>query len=279
MNYKRVILFGVIIFLFATTIWYGYRDVKSVIQYFPINKEIAFTDVGSTLKLFKKDKEYIIQADSWSKTSEKVYLRQDVNLLFQNGFLIQLSYPWKENTDWIVNKIQEPVEKDSVYTLLSYHHAEIHQDNGISMNQSVTADKLYVVYFQDTWEAFNEPQNARQKEAMEILNQAYINKRKKLFEKAIKDLNVNQMNYEVYNLDTFSLKEKPSKVITEEQWERILGGLWEGIYRSYLVGITKDELTYFSSPMPWVLIDRNGTHVLVIFQQYNGQFAKLIMEI
>jgi len=270
---------GLLIFIFAVVIWFGYRDVKGVVRYFPLNKEIVFIDLGSDLEIFQKDAGYIIQGESWSKTSKKVYLRQDVNLLFQNGFLIAMTYPWEKQTDWMVNQIQKPLKSDAVYTLLSYHHAEIHENDQISSSQAVTSDRLYVKYFQDNWDAFHQPQNARQKQMMESMDQMNQDKRKALLDQAMKELNINQINYEIYDLDTFSLQEKASKVISEEQWPIVLGGVWEGLYRSYFVRITKDQLSYFSPPMPWILIDRNGTHLLIVYQQYNGQYSKLIMEI
>ncbi|OEF99207.1 hypothetical protein BHF71_09670 [Vulcanibacillus modesticaldus] len=272
---------GMVILLIGLFIWNLLQDSSDeyVIKYFPINNKIIFTDVGSSLEIFKQDKKYMVVGESWSKTNKKVYLRQDVNLLFRNGFLKQLDYPWKEQTDWIVNKLQVPLEKDSIYTLLSYHHAEIHEDSKITSSQAVTADKLYVVSFKDYWEAFKEPKNTRQKKEKEKMDRIYSNQREKLIAKAIKELNINQSNYDIYDLDAFSLKKVNSKVIKANQWDKVLGGLWEGLYHSYVLGFTEDELKFFSPPMPWVLVDINGTHLLVIFQHSDGRFEKLIMEI
>ncbi len=279
--FKKILLF-IFIFVLFFLFWHWYKKPieKTTIQFFPINQKVTFTDLGSNLEVFETNGKYRLVADDWSKTSEKVYLRQDVNLLYKNGYLVQMSYPWKENADWIVNKMEIPLQKDdSVYQLLSYHHAEIHDDDIITSKQAVTSDKMYVTYFQNNLEAFKQAKNARQVESQTKLDQFYNEQRKQLLTQALKELNINQLNYEIYDLDTFSLKRHQSKVITDENWENVLGGLWEGLYKNYVLGLSNNYLRYFSPPMPFILVDKNGTHLLVIYQQPNGHFEKLIMQI
>lgn len=244
------------------------------IQFFPINKRVNFVDLGSDLQIRSKNGGYVVTADSWSKTSEKSYLRQDINLLFQNGNLIKINYPWKQQTNWINSRMEVPLVGDSIYSLLSYHHAEIHDDGIITSKQSVTTDQLYVIYFQNGWEAFKEPNNARQRDSRDKLTELIISKRSVLLDKGIKELNINRDNYEVYDLDQFSLNKELPKSIPYEKWESVLGGLWEGLYRSFILQYSND----YSSPMPWILVDKSSTHLLVIYQLANGSFEKLILE-
>lgn len=253
---------------------------QAAIKFFTIDKNINFVDLGSVLEIYKKNDQYIIAADSWSKTNKKVYLRQDVNLLFKNGKLIGKTYPWKENADWMINKIKVPLAKDnSIYTLLSLHHAEIHDDEQITSRQSVTSDKLYVTYFQNILEAFKVPQNAREEDTKKKLDEIYRYQRNTILETGIKELNINQSNYEIYDLDTFSLRKNVSKIIPDEQWESVLGRLWEGLYRNYVLDFPEEEIEYFNPPMPWVLLDKSGTHLLVLIQHSDGSFEKLLMQL
>ena len=249
-----------------------------MIKFFPIDSKVNFIDIGSRLEIYQKDARYRVVGESWGETNEKVYLRQDLNLLFQNGFLVKRSYPWKEQTAWLINKIQIFIDKASVYNLISYHHAEIHKNDVITSQQIVTNDRLYAIYFQNNWEFFRDPQNARQKEQQDQINLALTIQRKELLELAIKELNINQGNYEIFDLDTFSLN-KESRILKDKDWEKILGGVWEGIYREYVLGFSDDELSYFSPPMPWILVDKNATHLLILLQKSNRSFEKLLMEI
>ncbi len=282
MKYKKTIIPFLIILIVGVSvfIWYKNNIYSNVIKFFPINNSIYFTEVGSDLEIYEQEnKRYKVVGESWSQTSEKVFLRQDVNLLFQNGFLKGFDYPWEKDTDWIINKIAIPLEMDSIYSLLSYHHAEIHQNDIITSNQAVTEDKLYVSAIQNTWDAFKVPQNDLQKKQQATLTANYKKVREELLEQGLKQLNINKDNYMIYDLDTFSLKGEESGIINETQWQSVLGGLWEGLYNNYIFSYIKDELKYFSPPMPWILVDKLGTHLLVIYQQANGEFVKLIMAI
>lgn len=267
-----------IVFLFVFFLL-GEPKEEAVVKFFPIDEKIDFTDVGSNLEIYKNEDTYNIIAENWSKTNEKVYLRQNINLVFKNGFLIRKSSPWKSQTDWIVDKIEFPlIEDNSIYTVLSYHHAEIHHDEIITSKQAVTIEKLNVIYFENSLEAFKNPKNARQKEALDKLITIYNNRRNELLEKGIKELNINRQNYDIYDLDTFSVA-STSNSKEEEKWQTILGGVWEGLYKFYIHGYSKDDLHYFSPSMPWILIDKNSTHILVIFQRSDGVFEKLLQEL
>lgn len=275
---RRIVIL-ILLLVFSFSLWFFNKaDDNETIQFFPINKRVNFVDAGSDLQIVSRGNRYLITADSWSKTSEKSYLRQDLNLLFKNGSLINIDYPWKQYTDWITSRLEAPLSTDSKYTLLSYHHAEIHDDEIITSKQAVTADDLYVISFQNNWDAFKTPSNARQKEQQVILNELINKQRNSLLDKAVKESNINKENYDVYDLDKFSLGKERPKSIPIEKWERVLGGLWEGLYRSYVTKYPNEGL-YYSPPMPWILVDKSGTHLLVITQLANGSFEKLILEI
>lgn len=276
---RRLVVF-VFIFLFSFIVWFFYEEPSnnSTIQFFPINQKIVFTDLGSDLQIYQKNSKFVVTADTWSKTSEKVYLRQNVILLFENGYLVNLDFPWKQNTDWLITKIEFDLNKDALLTLLSFHHAEIHDDDIITSKQAITSDKKYVFYNKNSWEIFKEPQSEEQRLQKMKLDAAYKKQRELLLEQAIRELNINKSNYEIFDLDVFSLSSKPSKYISEEQMERVIGGIWEGLYRSYILEYY-NKLNQYSPPMPWILVDRNKTHLLVVFQLPNGTFEKLIMDI
>lgn len=282
LNYKKIIIPCIAILLIGVSIFFWYRSHinVAVVKFFPINNNIYFLELGSDLEIYKGEEEnYKVVGESWSQTNEKVYLRQDVNLLFQNGFLKQFDYPWKKDTDWIIDKLEMPLNKNSIYSLLSYHHAEIHKNNLISSSQAVTEDKLYVGYSEGRWNIFKIPKNDFQKKEQERLISNYKQLREELLEQGLIQMNINKNSYEIYDLDSFSLEGNKSDIIREEQWESVLGGLWEGLYNNYITYYSKGELEYFSPPMPWVLLDKEGTHILVIYQKENGEFDKLIMAI
>lgn len=275
---RRIVIL-IFLLVFSLSFWFFNKsDDNETIQFFPINKRVSFIDLGSDLQIRTRGGEYLITADSWSKTSEKSYLRQDLNLLFQNGSLINIDYPWKQQTDWITSRLEAPLRRDSKYTLLSYHHAEIHDGEIITSKQAVTSDDLYVISLQNNWEAFRIPSNARQKEQQVKLNELISRQRDSLLGRAVKELNINKGNYDVYDLDKFSLGKERPKSIPDEKWESVLGGVWEGLYRSFVTRFSSGGL-YYSPPMPWILVDKSGTHLLVISQLANGSFEKLILEI
>ena len=278
-NYTWRWLIGVLIIIITFIYLLDTENTTTeTIKYFPINQSISFTDLGSKLEVYQKENVPLLVAENWSKTNKMVYLRQDVNLLFQNGKLKAMHYPWKQYTDWIVDQIKDDLSSDSVYLTLSFHHAEIHEDSIISSQHAVTTSKLYTNQFQGKNEFFKEPNNMRQEDALKKIENKLQQERANLLDQAMIELNINRDNYIIYDLDQFSMM-KGNKVISEEFWPAVLGRLWEGLYRNYVLVFSNEELQHYSPSMPWILVDQNGTHLLVIYQKINTHFEKLIQQL
>src|SRR5699024_7756370 len=82
------------------------------ITYFPIDEENTFTNAYSELNFSNKDSKdgYVLQWISGSKSSQPLYLRQDVSLLYENGQLRGVRSKWIEDTDTI--KISEKLDRN-----------------------------------------------------------------------------------------------------------------------------------------------------------------------
>src|SRR5699024_6320537 len=109
-----------------------------------------------------------------STLKDRIYLRQDVTLLYMDGQLKAIKGLWKENENNISLEITFEESDSSFFEAITLHHGEIHYPNEkIKSIQKVTSDFLYVVDSPHTpLLSFRHPDSPMQKEWKETMDRA-----------------------------------------------------------------------------------------------------------
>lgn len=280
----KKLLVPIILFSFGFSLFLLYQtklDSIPSISYFPLDEKSSFIEAQTKLEL-KKQNDEKRQRLAWntsSKSDKSMYLRQDVSLLFKNGKLAGALSKWHENEDTI--KLSERIytKGTSLFQAISYHHGELHYPDGtIKSIQQMTDDELYVIENNSTGNySFHKPKTNKDSKWK---NQISVKTSKKLLYQWNKLINHYQINKEDYlivpltELKRFNTEHLPS--LSLKQTNKIIGHLWEGLYKNYIVPITyqKEQVSSF---VPVILFSKDNTHLLVLYE-INGKKERLIQQ-
>ncbi|WP_341356596.1 hypothetical protein [Rossellomorea sp. y25] len=177
-----------------------------------------------------------------SKLDTPAYLRQDVGFLFMNGRLKGLMNEWEQNTDQIVEESTIKGKESSLLQAVSFHYSEIHEtETEFTSAQKMSEDALYVIDSNfSTLNAFREPGTDAEKEWKNILDKVTSQQLDYLWEKAITSMQIPVEEYTSFPLTQFpQLEDQPLEGFTQGEWDRLIGNLWEGLYKNYYLGIKK----------------------------------------
>ncbi|GAB3795524.1 hypothetical protein [Virgibacillus kimchii] len=282
MNKWRLFFF---LFLLVSifTIIYSFKFISSpAITFFPLNKERAFVEADSTLSLIAENEKdrYEIKWSSSSQSDEPFYLRQDVSLLYENGLLKGVRSKWVEDTDVIQIKEKILQEDSGFFQVISFHHGEIHNDDSkITSIHTLSGDYLYVIDSPTTpLESFKEPNNSYEAEWKNLLDKA--SKQQLLFHwhQLFTYFGVDEENYLAVPLTELNKYVKePLPSMTQDETDKIMGQLWEGLYKNYIIPIVSEDTDRINSYIPIVLFDKKKNHLQVLFE-LNGEKQQLLQK-
>lgn len=252
---------------------------KPAITYFPIDEELSFTAAETDLQLLteKGKDDYEIMWIASSTTEIPVYLRQDVSLLFDNGRLRGAVSKWIQDTDAIHLKKMLTLEDSSLYEAISFHHGEIHkQGNQINSIQQMSSDHLYVIDSPAAaLDSFKTPSTRYEKEWKALLDRASMQQLTYYWNTLFDYFSIDEKAYyhvPLTDLDKF--KNQALSGLTQAQTDKVIGQLWEGLYKNYLLPIVNAEKVV-DSYIPIILFDKQNKHLLVLYE-VNGKKEKLI---
>ena len=66
--------------------------------------------------------------------------------------------------------------------------------------------------------------------------------------------------------------------MSQQETDVLIGRLWEGIYKSYVIPASESSENQLESYIPLILIDKQNTHLYVLFE-LNGGREQLIQRI
>ncbi|MBM7552285.1 hypothetical protein [Thalassobacillus pellis] len=255
----------------------------NVIKYFPIDETKEFQSAETTLT-FNSEKdsdEYEVQWAMRSDTRDKMYLRQDVSLLYVNGQLKGIMNKWRENTNLIEQQSILNGEDSSLYQAITIHHGEIHYPEDIIKSiQTLTHDQLYVIDSPHTaLESFHKPETNEHKEWVETINHSVQQQLDYQWDALLSYFNIPVERYVAVPLTKlYQYQEDPIPGVDKEESKRILGQLWEGLYKNYVMGISDSKSSGhpIQSYVPLILFDKEGKHLLVLFEDDQGNKEQLI---
>jgi hypothetical protein len=278
---KWTIFFVLFIIIGIFTIIYALKSISSpAITFFPLNEERSFVEAESRLSLIAENAKdrYELKWTAGSRSDQSFYLRQDASLLFENGLLRGVRSKWVQNTDEIYIEEKLIQEDSSFFQVISFHHGEIHDaDSEITSIHRLTSDYLYVIDSPATpLESFKEPGNSFEAEWKDLLDRA--SKQQLLFHwhQLFTYYGIKQEDYlavPLTQLDKY--QDEPLPSMTQAETDKIMGQLWEGLYKNYIIPIVSEDAERVNSYIPIVLFDKNKEHLQVLFE-LNGEKQQLL---
>ncbi|MEH7492781.1 hypothetical protein [Neobacillus niacini] len=255
---KIYLVFGILILLILAFGIYQYTNPKAQesITYFPIDPNVTFKTAQTTLTLMNQANTILWKEHS--TLDRKAYLRQDAALLYANGRLLETLWNWKQNTAVLQQERRIKLDKSKLLQAITFHHAELHEkEDQIYSSQAMSSDQIY--FIKDAADEANiKKQLDQQTERMLQLS----------WNKGIRHFAINLKNYHALPLSQFNeLAKDVLPGFTKSETGAIVGNLWEGLYKNYILGIKKADGTSENpkgSTLPLILIAKDKTHLLVL---------------
>ena len=257
-------------------------NTLQVISFFPLDEQSKFTSTDSSLTL-DSDKTNDAYEFTWTSTSisdKNMYLRQDVSLLFDNGILKGAFSKWKQNTDQIEIKQTLSSKNSSLFQVISFHHGEIHSpDDQITSIHHMSEANLYVINTANTeFKAFSSAENQEETTWKNLLDRT--TKQQLLFHwnQLFNYFDIDSNSYIAIPLtNLYKYNNKPLASMSQSQSNQIIGQLWEGLYKNYVIPAANSKKNQRNSYIPIVLFDKKQQHLRVLFE-LNGKKQQLIQK-
>lgn len=255
----------------------------SAVKYFPLDRDVRFEETYTELNLLSEsdEDEYDLEWKTGSTLDKPVYLRQDVSLLYMDGRLKGILSKWKENGQNLYQEKKVHGEDSNHYQVITFHHGELHYpDDEIKSIQDMSRSELYVIDSPLTpLESFTTPENQSQESWKQKLDHATNQQLSYQWNQLIEHFQIPKDQYEIIPLTELTDYEtKPFPKLTAEQTQQVIGQLWEGLYKNYILTITGEaqpEKEMIHSYVPLVLADLDGTHLLILFEDSNQEKQRL----
>lgn len=244
---------------------------EETIKFFPLDPSVEFTSADTHLSLVEQtgNDQYLMKWETESQLSKPAYLRQDVSLLYMDGKLKGVKGLWKQEEQNIVLQLEFEESDSTHFEAVTFHYGgEIHndKDNDIKSVQKMTSDSLYVVDSPHSLlESFRDPESKEQKEWKETLDHTKNQHLDYMWRNWIKEAAINTDNYYFVPLTSIvDYATKPLTGLTQDETDRVIGQLWEGLYKNYILPIANAE-KITNHTMPLILIDKNNDHLSFCF--------------
>lgn len=281
---RKIVFVTIIInFIVSILILIVNRESIETITFFPLDDQItieqAFTSLQATS--MKDDQKILLNWDIQSKTKYPLYLRQDVSLLFINGYLLAVTNTW-ETDENIINQHQTfKIKHNNLLQSISFHHGEIHENSMIKSTQKMTYDQLYTVCCQSDTKmtTFKYPKTPSEEKITKILNESIDEQLHTKWRSLMEKYNVDEHDYFLIPLiELVKYNDEQLPNLSQEKTATVIGQLWEGLYKNYVLPLSEQKYSSSKNYMPLILFDRHATHLIVIYE-INGQSEQLYQNI
>ncbi|WP_100406813.1 hypothetical protein [Bacillus solitudinis] len=257
---------------------------KEALTFFPLDPQATFDVATSQLALqsIEDEDEYRLKWQTKSLLNQSAYLRQDVSLLFEDGYLKDILSTWEENTNQIIQDKSVLGEDSGHYKVITFHHAELHYPNDVIKSaQTLSFDELYVIDSPlSSLHSFRTPDNEKDLESKRILDYILEQQQKYDWDDLFEYYQIPDEKYTRIPLTQIGrFLETPIPGLTQEETATFLGGLWEGIYKNYVLSIQKSDGSIVSplgSTVPLVLIPEDPDHFMILFRCADGEPIQLL---
>lgn len=267
-----------ILLIALTTIIVLYvHKLKSIdtLTYFPPDDHVTFTKATTHLAIDKNGK---LNWSILSESEQPVYLRQDISVVYENGRFKGVLNKWEQQTSTINERKEITPVGNKFYDSISFHHGEIqYDDQKITSIQKLSHDYLYVdTLNKEQNNSFKQPRTPIEKKLKNELDQANRYHLTLYWSELIQYFNINEQDYlfaPLTSLTSFTTKPLPS--LSQKQTNRVLGQLWEGLYKNYIIPLMNKKNHDVPHFMPLILFAKDGSHLYVLFE-LNGE--KMILK-
>src|SRR5699024_7789574 len=111
---RKILLWILCIFCLCFLILiYQSKDAVSTMKYFPVNEDIQFIDATTSLSV--QEKKSHLDWRTTSTTDENLYLRQDIGLLYEDGFFKGVHNKWEEDANVIALSQTVPIKETGFF--------------------------------------------------------------------------------------------------------------------------------------------------------------------
>ncbi len=279
-----VIMLGMIGFFALILVNTSSNPVRESFTYFPPDPDVTFDSASTSLSILTQDDEdeYTLDWKTESSLSEVAYLRQDLSFLYEEGRLIDSMAIWKENTATLRQKKESTSEDSGHYESITYHYGEIHYPNDVIKSaQQLSYDQLYVIDSPMTpLESFKKASSEEEKEWQYILDHAMDQQAQLVFKAMVTEYNLHPEDYYIFpltSLDQYQQRTLPG--LSQKQTADTIGGIWEGLYKNYFLGIIPPNgptESPIGSTIPIILLHKHSPYLLILFQTKSGKNIELI---
>lgn len=255
------------------------NKTKPTITYFPINNNVSFDTATTTLSIDEK-KSSTLNWQSLSKSNTPIYLRQDVSLLFEDGKLKGVLSKWDQHTEKIRLKRQLPIRQQSLYEAISLHYGEVHHENNdINSVYYMSGDLIYVDQMNDMKQQFfKQPKTTNEKKTKRSWDQSIKGELTEHWNELMTHYNIDKNEYMMEPLTGLQkYNEQTLPNVSKRNTAKIIGQLWEGIYKNYVIPITTEDIKeeQYDHYMPIILFAKDNTHLIVLYE-LNGKKQMLL---
>lgn len=261
-------MFFVCILLFSF-IGFFHQTIPTI-TYFPPDESISFTKANNSLNYGHHG----LYWASNSSTNQATYLRQDLSLLYVNGYFKGFMNTWKRNATLI--EFEELIKRPStgLYNSISYHYSESQTDNHILSQATMSSSALFMDCTKQPCVSSDLYTKTSPTHLIEsgLLLDLHTHWRQL----------INHFNIDVTEFDQIALtdlaryRDEALPSYSQEKTDDIINHLWEGLYANYFVELMEtpeEEREHF---MPLILVAHDKLYVLY---ELHGKKEQLIQRI
>lgn len=254
---------------------YLQQNTITTMKFFPFDENVTIDTARTNITMNDN-----INWEVYSSSSDPAYLRQDVSLLYENGLFKGMLNKWRQDVSELNQQLSFTRTDNAKLEAISFHHAEIHQnDENITSAQKMSNDSLYVVKDEEVYRAFKDPDNAKDKQSKDKMDQMIKHSLQNFWNKFIQAYHIQKEDYYFIPLtDLYRYESENFPNFNREETDEILGKLWEGIYKNYIVLLHDEQYRTSAHYIPLILLAKDKSHLYVIFE-LNDEREKLIQQI
>jgi hypothetical protein len=266
-----------VLILVSALIYFQYlKPARETIIFFPIDPSLSFDSASTHIAANQNNDHYAMEWSEQSVLNSDAYLRQDISLLYTNGKLTGILRDWSQNTRSINQREGFTKKESGLFQSVTFHYAEVHpSQTDIVSAHALTDDQLYVIFSPfSEFQFFTRPLSAEQKEWKLTLDQKAHSVMAESLNQAIARFELNRHRYRIVSLPDLETKqEELLSGFTKAKQKEIVGKLWEGLYRNYVLGVKKadgSETSPMNSTVPQLLVSNDNKELLLVFSVSDG---------
>lgn len=265
MNVRNYSLLFIIVIIFLFVFYLFTQRVETTIQYFPLDETASIDDAITLIQ--QDDKSNMITWDVHSTGTGPIYLRQDVSVLYANGQFKGLLNQWKQQKETITMNQSFALQEDTLLQAISFHHGELHDESGdITSIQKMTQAEL---------ELFSTTEKESTGPVPYFVEQPLLDH----WEALMQHFKYTTSDYDILplvDLATYDDRALPGRTL--DATKKIVGQLWEGLYKNYIISLTTYTDNIPPHWMPVILLAKDQSHLIVLYE-IDGKKHQLIQNI